>query len=108
MCMAVPLTNLENVLQRILRIDKAREYIFRASGVTNFEIFSCLASSGVRPMYRPAAKNSGYVIWKYFYSSGVDFQTYLEKIQGKNLGIELLLSYIHFYKPWRKWNIEVF
>ena len=33
----VNLSNLENVLQRNLRIDRARECIFKASGGTNFE-----------------------------------------------------------------------
>ena len=34
------LSNLENVLQRNLRTDKARECIFRVSEGTNFENFS--------------------------------------------------------------------
>ena len=36
----VNLSNLENVLQRNLRNDRAGECIFRASGGTNFENFS--------------------------------------------------------------------
>ena len=31
------LSNLKNVLQKNLRTDRVREYIFRASGGTNFE-----------------------------------------------------------------------
>ena len=36
----VILSNMENVLQRNLRSDRARECIFRASGGTNFENFT--------------------------------------------------------------------
>ena len=36
----VNLSNLENVLQGNLRKDRAREYIFKASGGTHFENFS--------------------------------------------------------------------
>lgn len=36
----VDLSNLENVLQRNLRADRARECVFRVSGGTNFEKFS--------------------------------------------------------------------
>ena len=40
------LCNLENVLQRNLRTDRAREYIFRVSGGINFENFSLSANHG--------------------------------------------------------------
>ena len=38
----VTLSNLENVLQRHLRTDRARECIFTVTGGTNFEISSAL------------------------------------------------------------------
>ena len=61
----VNLSNLVNVLQRNLKTDRPGEFIFRASGGTNFEFFSLSANHGgafVGSMYVPICqKNSGYV-----------------------------------------------
>ena len=54
------LNNLENVLQRSVRKDRARECIFRVSGSTNFD--NC--SGWYQPWWHlcSAQKNSGYII----------------------------------------------
>ena len=60
------LRNLENVLQRNLRTNRAGECIFRASGGTSFKNFSVSrqhSDAFVGSMYVPicSEKNSGYV-----------------------------------------------
>ena len=48
-CISVPLSNLENVLQGNLRKSRTRECIFRGYGDTNFEDFS----TRQQPWWRP-------------------------------------------------------
>ena len=59
------LHNLENVLQRNLRTDTAREYIFRASGGTRFKNFNQpwwrKRGGGSPTCNRSAQKDSGYI-----------------------------------------------
>ena len=56
----VNLNNLENVLQRNLRTDRARECIFRAPGGANFLAQHKPGSTVVGLMYVPVCpKNSG-------------------------------------------------
>ena len=60
------LSNLENVLQRNLRTDRAGECIYRASGGTNFQNFSTQCQTwwhvgGIDVCTGLLKKNSGYV-----------------------------------------------
>ena len=56
----VNLSNLENVLQRNLRTDRVRDWIFRASGGRNFDFFPAFGS-WVRCIYQSAQKSFGYI-----------------------------------------------